>query len=170
MQDFFSLGKFLSILKVHGLHHLYFPIVSEWASNGMVAFFCFISQLYHMILKISYFSPLLQTMLAAKNKMWRDSLHTLVNASVTRWESLWVYWCSCLKAIELSSVMRKKQFIRNQGNSGLYSTFSICCFHSLGTISLFWWWKTGTRTYFNELCFRALDCQPSCNLLQVHRI
>lgn len=76
MQDFFSLRKFLSILKVHGLHHLYFPIVSEWASNGMVAFFCFISQLYHMILKISDFSPLLQTMLAAKNKMRRDSLHT----------------------------------------------------------------------------------------------
>jgi hypothetical protein len=29
-----------------------------------------------MILKISDFSPLLQTMLAAKNKMRRDSLHT----------------------------------------------------------------------------------------------
>jgi hypothetical protein len=49
-------------------------------------------------------------------------------------------------------------------------TFSICCFHSLGSITLFWWWKTGTGTYFNELCFRALDCQPSCNLLWVRRI
>jgi hypothetical protein len=36
-----------------------------------------------MILKISDFSPLLQTMLAVKNKMRRDSLHTLVKASVT---------------------------------------------------------------------------------------